>query len=221
MGSNSRVMHLEEALRTIPSLQLDVGYHPGFDVAFTGLTDFPYDFDRLFNYRVMVLNNSIFDMARFVGMSILANWLDRGGGLVYGGGENVLGLTPLNPDHPVYKYLPVELKTRVVKQTVQLNSPATEHPVFRGLNLDNLPYSFFQQQVTLRPDTVGTPQVLLKAGDQPFIVATESKAGQRTVLVLGVPLGDKAENPGKLPFYDWPEWQKLYANLVRYAAHDL
>ena len=221
MGSNSRVLQLEEALRSIPNVQLEVGYHPGFEVPMTGLTDFPYDFDRLFNYRVMVLNNSIFDMARFVGMSILANWLDRGGGLVYGGGENVLGLTPLNAEHAVYKYLPVELKSRVIKQTVQLNSPVKDHPIFKGINLDNLPYTFFQQQVTLRKDAMGPPQVLLKAGDQPFIVVAESKTGQRTVLVLGVPLGDKAENPGKPVFYEWPEWPKLYANLVRYAAHDL
>lgn len=221
MGANSRVLGLEEALRSIPNIQLEVGYHPGFEVYQTGLTDFPYDYDRLFNYRVMVLNNSIFDMARFVGMSILTNWLDRGGGLVYGGGENVLGLTPLNAAHPVYKYLPAELHSRIVKQTVQLNSPVKEHPVFKGVNLENLPYTYFLQQATVRKDGVGETKVLLQAGDQPFIVASESKTGQRTVLVLGVPLGDKADNPGKPVFYEWSEWKKLYANLVRYAAHDL
>lgn len=221
MGANSRVMQLEEAMRTIPNLQLEVGYHPGFEVNMTGLTDFPYDYDRLFNYRVMVLNNSIFDMARFVGMSILANWLDRGGGLVYGGGENVLGLTQLNAEHPVYKYVPVELKSRVTKQTVPLNSPAKEHPVFTGINLGALPYTYFLQQATVRTEPDRDTKVLLKAGDQPFIVVSESKTGQRTVLVLGVPLGDKAENPGKPVFYEWPEWKKLYANLVRYAGHDL
>ena len=23
------------------------------------------------------------------------------------------------------------------------------------------------------------------------------------------------------PVFEWPEWQKLYGNVVRYAAHDL
>lgn len=221
LGANSRVLGLEDSLRAVPNLSLDVGYHPGFEVFQTGLTDFPYDYDRLFDYRVMVLNNALFDMARFVGMSIFANYLDRGGGLVYGGGENVLGLTKSNTNHPIYRYLPVEMKSRILKETVQLNSPVKEHPIFTGVNLDNLPYTYFHQNVKVRPDAPGEVKVLLKAGDQPFIVVCEQKTGQRTVVVLGLPFGDPAENPGKPAFYAWPEWKKLYANLVRYAAHDL
>ncbi len=221
MGANSRVLGLEEALHSVPNLTLDVGYHPGFEISQTGLTDFPYDYDRLFNYRVVVFNNALFDMGRSVGMSILANYLDRGGGLVYGGGENVLGLTRSNTNHPIYRYLPVDMNSRIVKETVPLNSPLKEHPIFQGVNLDHLPYVYFHQNVTIREVAGSDTKVLLKAGDQPFIIATESKSGQRTVVVLGLPFGDPAENPGKPVFYEWSEWKKLYANLVRYAAHEL
>ena len=221
MGANSRMMGMEEAMRSIPNVQLEVGYHPGFEISRTGLTDFPYDYDRLFNYRVVALNNSIFDPARFVGMSILANYLDRGGGLVYGGGENVFGMTPCNRNHPIYQYLPIDMDARIVKETVQLNSPVKDHPIFNGVDLGNLPYVYFLQKASLRKDFAGDVKVLLKAGDQPFLVACERKGGQRTAVVLGVPYGDKADNPGKPVFYDWPEWKKIYANIVRFAAHDL
>ena len=221
MGSNSRIMHLEEAIRSIPNANLTVGYHPGFEVSRTGLTDFPYDYERLFDFRVVVFNNSVFDPARFVGMSILLNYMERGGGLVVGGGENVLGMTRCNGAHPIYAYLPLELNAEVVKQTVPLNSPVKDHPIFRGIDLSNLPYTYLLQKVNMKKDFAVTPKVLLKAGDQPFIVECERPNGQRTMVVLGVPLGDPADNPGKPPFFDWPEWKKLYANIVRYAARDL
>lgn len=72
-GSTSRVLKLEAAIRTVPGVKLDSDYHPGVVIDRNGLTDFPYDYDRLFNYRAIVLNNSVFDIARSVGMSILIN----------------------------------------------------------------------------------------------------------------------------------------------------
>jgi len=221
LGAYSRFLSLEDAIRTIPGVALETGYHPGFEAMQTGLTDFPYDYDRLFDYRVLVFNNCILDVARFVGMSILANYLDRGGGLVYGGGENVFGMTPCNAAHPLYQYLPLDMDARIVKETVPLNSPVKEHPIFKGINLDALPYAYFVQKASLRKDFPVAPQVLLKAGDQPLIVACERPNGQRTVVVLALPFGDPADNPGKPLFCQWPEWKKLYANIVRYAGGDL
>jgi len=220
LGANSRVLRLEEAIRSIPNVTLEVGYHPGFIVDRTGLTDFPYDYDRLFQYRVLVFNNSVIDTARFVGMSILANYLDRGGGLVFGGGDNVFGLTKCDLNHPVYDYIPIA-SSRITKRTEQVNSPLEGHPIFRGIDLANLPYEYFVQEVTLKDKLPSQPRVLLKVGDQPLIMEYDRGKGLRIMVLTALPYGDPAENPGKPHLCSWSEWPKLYANVVRYAAGDL
>jgi len=224
LGNHSRVLHLEEAMRSISDkVQLEMGYHPGFTVARTGLTDFPYDYDRLFDFRVVVLNNAIFDPARYVGLHILHNYLQSGGGLVYGGGENTFGLAPFNEEHPINDYLPFAKGSVIRKGAAQLNSPVQGHPIFEGIDLTELPWQFYVQEVQEKPaeKLKAEPQVLLKVGDQPFIVEYTPQEGQRTMVILAQPYGVPAEYPGKTPVYAWKQWQKLYANVVRYAGYDL
>lgn len=218
-GANTRVLRLEEAIRSIPQVRLDAGYHPGFLVGRTGLTDFPYDYDRLFNYRVLVLNNSVLDVARHVGMSILANYIERGGGIVYGGGENTFGLTPQAP-HEVYNCFPIA-SSKIEKSTLPLTEPQRDHPIFQGIDLSSLPYVYYVQKTEMKEGLTSAPKVLLRAGDFPFIIEYAPKPGQRIMMVLALPFGDPAEKPGKPIFYDWPGWPKLYANIVRYAGFDL
>ena len=141
----------EDAISSIPGVKLETGYHPGFLCGTSGLTDFPYDFDRLFNVRVMVFHNSVFDITRFVGMQVLSNWIERGGGLVYNGGDNCFGLEKENSDHPIYKTLPFEPKTFIVKAPAQLNSPVKEHPIFKDVDLSNLPWQYYVQKVKFKP----------------------------------------------------------------------
>jgi len=224
LGNHSRVLHLEAAMQSISdSVNLEVGYHPGFIVDRTGLTDFPYDYERLFDYRVMVLNNSVFDPARYVGLHILHNYLQRGGGLVFGGGENTFGLAPFNQEHPIYDYLPFDEGSVIQKRLARLNAPVKDHPIFQDVDLSELPWQFYVQDVNLKPagKLKAEPKVLLKVGDQPFIVEYNPVEGQRTMIVLAQPYGIPAEYPGKTPVYAWKEWQKLYGNVVRYAGYDL
>jgi hypothetical protein len=189
----------------------------------TGLTDFPYDYERLFEYRVVVLNNAVFDPARYVGLHILHNYLQRGGGLVYGGGENTFGLADFDAEHPIYDYLPFDKGSVIRRGPAQLNSPAKDHPVFTGIDLAALPWQYHVQEVALKPAErlKAEPKVLLKVGDQPFIVEYNPYEGQRTMIVLALPYGAPADFPGKPPLPQWSEWQKLYGNIVRYAGHDL
>jgi hypothetical protein len=219
LGNNGRLLHLEEAMRSIPGVKLEAGYHPGFVVYRTGLTDFPYDYDRLFNYRVVVFHNALFDPARYVGMTIVNNYLRKGGGLVYGGGEHTFGLAPYNDKHPIYDFLPFAKGTIVKKETARLNSPAKGHAIFRGVDLSNLPYQYYVQKVAWKKDLPVKPKVLLKVGADPLIVEYNPVKGQRTLVVLAIPLGDKRKNPGKPHINAWKPWRTLYANIVRYAGH--
>ncbi|MDP6111081.1 MAG: hypothetical protein QGG53_04365 [Planctomycetota bacterium] len=220
IGANSRVLGIEGAIRSIQGAELEAGYHPGFMVYRTGLTDFPYDYERLFDFRCLVFNNAVFDVARFVGMSILTNYLENGGGLVYGGGENTFGLTKIDSAHPINEYLPIA-SAKIEKQTLQLNSPATEHPIFKDIDVSVLPYSYYYQKPEFKEKLASEPKILLKLGEHPFIIEYAKKSGQRVMLVMALPFGDPAENEGKQIFYRWSEWKKLYANIVRYASYDL
>jgi hypothetical protein len=112
----------------------------------------------------------------------------------------------------------VPKEDNLYKGALQFNSPAPDHPIFRDLNLTDLPYAFWTHDVALKPDLPA--KVLLKVGDRPFIVEL-SRGEQRTLVVLAAPFGGKAEFPGKVPFWEWAEWPKLFANVVRYAGHDL
>ena len=224
LGNHSRLLHLEDAFAQVrKDVKVTVGYHPGFVVGRTGLTDFPYDYERLFNFRVVVLNNSVFDPARYVGLHILHNYLKRGGGLVYGGGENTFGLAPFNEQHPIYDYLPFDSNSVIRKKPARLNSPVKDHPIFKGIDLSNLPWQIYVQELQMKPkDQLKVePKVLLKVGDEPFITEHNPFPGQRTMIVTAIPFGVKSELAGKTPLVDWPEWQKLYANVVRYAGHGL
>ncbi|MCX5661065.1 MAG: hypothetical protein NTW19_15360 [Planctomycetota bacterium] len=224
LGNHSRVLKLEDAIRAArPDAKLDVGYHPGFFVSQTGLTDFPYDYDRLFKYRALVLNNSVMDIVRGVGLFILQNYIQHGGGLVLGGGENTFGLTSYNDDNPIYKLIPYAPGTTIVQQPSRLNSPATDHPIFQGVDLSDLPWQQYVQKVTPRKELPAGAKlrVLLKAGDEPLVVEYNPGEGQRIMIVLALPFGDPAQHPGQTPLQDWPGWKKLYGNIVRYAGHDL
>jgi len=221
LGNMSRVLGVEEAIRSIPDSELTIGYHPGFLVGMTGLTDFPYDYERLFDCRAVVVNNSVLDVARYVGMSVLERYLKRGGGLVYGGGDNVFGMTRCNYQHPAYDFIPVAQGARIVKETARVNSPAAGHPIFTGVDLSNLPYVYYVQKVALKPDLPAEAKVLLKVGDDPLIIQYDPVPGQRTITTLVLPFGDPEANPGKPHIVQWPEWRKLYANIVRYVAQDL
>jgi hypothetical protein len=221
LGYHSRLLGYEDAINSIPGAKLETGYHPGFLCGTSGLTDFPYDFDRLFNFRVMVFHNSVFDVTRFVGMQVLSNWIDRGGGLVYNAGDNCFGLEKENSDHPIYKTLPFEPQSIIEKAPAQLNSPAKDHPIFTGVDLSDLPWQFYIQKVKLKSTVGPPPKVLMKVGDDPFIVETSAGGDQRTIVILAVPFGDSADFPGKVPVQDWGQWKKLLANIVQYAGHGL
>ena len=88
----------------------------------------------------------------------------------------------------------------------------------RGVDLGNLPYLHYYHDVALK--TNSTAKILMKAGDQPFIV--EQKTGEQITMVVTInPYGCEEDFPGKTHVRLWKEWPKLYQNIVRYAGHDL
>jgi len=219
LGNFSRRLSLREAVRSIPA-QMGEQADIGFTYGFAQLTDFAFDYERLFAYRVVLLANCQPDVLRRVGATILANYLKRGGGLVLTGGDSAFRSRFQDPPHELDDYIPIATKPEggLKKQTVRLNSPATGHPIFTGIDLADLPHLYYYHDVEPRADL--PCKVLMKAGDAPFIVEL-TRGEARVVAVLAVPFGEEELNPGKPPLWRWGQWQKLLANVVKYAGHGL
>jgi hypothetical protein len=217
LGNFSRRLGLKAAVRSIPAEMgedADIGYTYGF----AALTDFAFDYDRLFRYRVVVLANSQQDVLRRVGASVLARYLALGGGLVLTGGDSAFRFRYTDPPHELDDYFPIAAAPEggLLKQTVRLNTPAADHPVFKGVDLSNLPYLYYYHDV--KPREGVACKVLMKAGEAPFIVEL-TRGEARVLAVMCTSFGQKELNPGKCPLWEWDQWPKLFANIVKYAGH--
>ena len=204
--------------QNIPQAHYEIGYCTGIAASQNGLTDFPYDYERLYDCRALVFANIQDKEFRRIGASILMPYLKAGGGLVIVGG--LYAFSYELEDHPINQYYPVAVKPNSLRRgPLPLQKPeAPDHPVFRGIDLAKLPYVYYPHEIALKPGT--DARVLMKVGDQPFLI--EKRTGnQITMVVAAGPFGAASDFAGKMSLQDWPEWPKLFANIVRYAAQDL
>ena len=204
--------------QNIPQAHYEIGYCTGIAASQNGLTDFPYDYERLYDCRALVFSNIQDKEFRRIGASILMPYLKAGGGLVIVGG--LYAFSYELEEHPINQYYPVAVKPNSLRRgPLQLQKPeAPDHPVFRGIDLTKLPYVYYPHEIALKPGSEA--RVLMKVGDQPFLI--EKRTGnQITMVVAADPFGAASDFAGKTSLQDWPEWPKLFANIVRYAAQDL
>jgi len=215
MGCNSRAYRVPEALEQARATRFERGDCPGYTAAQNALTDFPYDYDRLFDFRVVLYSNCDAQVLRRIGASILIEYVRRRGGLVFLGGDSAF--TKGIPGHEFADYLACVPRSHSIKRGVlRLNSPKRDHPIFQGVDLDNLPYCQYYHALELNPDLKS--EVLLKVGDHPFIIESE-RDGSRVLTVLCTPFLDEETMPdGKQPYLKWEGWPKLLANVIRYAG---
>ena len=218
LGLGSNRMGIPQALTADPGITFDIGYCTGRDVYGYGLEDFPYDYERLFRYRVLVLGNTQIEEVRSIGASVLMPWLKAGGGLVITGGENAFDFEL--PEHEINPYLPVQpTRQTLTPGAAQLRAPEMPgHAVFRGVDLSGLPWQLYCHDIRLKDDCGA--KVLMKIGDHPFIV--EHRTGnQVTMIVANNHFGTEEELGNQRHLRNWDQWPRLFANVVRYAGGDL
>jgi len=218
LGLGSHRMGVPQAMSLIGNGTLDVGLCSGRDSYGCGLTDFPYDYERLFQYRVLILGNCQPKEFRAIGASVLMPWLKAGGGLVLTGGEHAF--TFEFEDHEFNAYLPiVPSHSTLRKEPLQLQPPEMkDHPIFAGIDLSKLPWLLYCHDIQLKPDSKA--RVIMRVGKYPFIVE-QRNGDQITMVVACNHFGTEEELGGRQHLRHWPEWPKLLANVVRYAGGDL
>ncbi|HUU70000.1 MAG TPA: hypothetical protein VM186_10765, partial [Planctomycetota bacterium] len=218
LGLGCHRMGIPQAVSLVPNASIDIGYCCGRDLNGYGLTDFPYDYERLFGYRVMILGNSQPKEFRAIGASVLLPWLKAGGGLVVTGGENAFSFE--FDDHEINAYFTVAPTGQTLrKQPLQLQPPdVKDHPIFRDIDLSRLPWLLYCHDVQLRPGS--NARVLMRVGTvgtYPFIIEQKT-GGQITMVVACNHFGTEEELGGKQHLRNWDQWPKLFANIVRYAG---
>lgn len=213
-GLGTHRLGLSGAVQSIPGAKLEIGYCTGRDVYGYALGDFPYDYDRLFDFRALILSNVQDLEFRAIGASVLLPWLKAGGGLVIVGGENAFNFELRG--HEINRYYPIQPKGKNIRKgPLQLQPPSPTHPIFRGIDVSGLPYLYYYHAIELK-EGCGA-QVLMKVGEHPFIV--EHRTGdQITMAVAANGFGAESDFPGKIHVRKWPQWQKLFANIMQYAA---
>jgi len=215
LGLGNHRMRIPQAIELIEGCNLEIGYCCGRDVNGYGLTDFPYDYERLFQNRVLIIGNSQAKEFRAIGASILLPWLKDGGGLVITGGENAFDFEL--EQHEINRYFPIVPKRQNLrKQPQQLQPPdVAEHPIFEGVSFADPPWLLYVHDVEIKPDA--DTRVLMRAGGYPFIV--EQRTGdQITMAVACNHFGTEEELGGRRHLRNWDQWPKLFANIVEYAG---
>lgn len=215
LGLGSHRMGIPQAMTRLPDVTLTSGYCSGRDAYGYGLTDFPYDYDRLFTFRALILANCQTKEFRSIGASILLPWLEQGGGLVVVGGENAFSFA--FDDHPFNRYIPVSAAAQNLEDTPQRLQPpeVPVHPIFKGVDLTRLPGLRYVHHLDIKPDH--DARVLMRIGEQPFIV--EQRIGKQITLVVAAnPFGEDTVMEGVPHLCRWDQWPVLFANIVSYAG---
>ncbi len=174
MGPHGRHYRLPEAIRHVATnngaqaiwdKQADTGYSVGYPIARLGLSNFPYDYSRLFQYRVFINCNTQTDVSRLVGQSILAGYLRAGGGYVSFGGESAYAV-PAPRGHALNVFDPVAFRARSIElapkgKAAKVIVTAPKHPIFTGngkqakaIDLSKLPVALSWQALTLKKPTM-------------------------------------------------------------------
>lgn len=215
LGLGSHRMGVPQAIRAMPDTTLDIGYCSGSDAYGYGLTDFPYDYDRLFDNRVLVIGNSQPREFRAIGAAILMPWLEQGGGLVLTGGEHAFSFE--FEDNPFNAYVPIKPRLRNLRATPrQLQAPDVPgHPIFAEIDLGELPWLPYVHDIEVKAEH--DAHVLMRIGEHPFIV--EQRTGEQiTMVVAANHFGTDRDLREGRHLRHWDQWPKLLANIVAYAG---
>jgi uncharacterized membrane protein len=139
----------------------------------------------------------------------IRSFVANGGGLLTMGGPFTYGLGVFKAKG-IEHLLPEEGATFDLtweKDGAALTARAEPHPVLDGVELTRRPMVYWFHRGTLKPGA----EVLIRAGDQPLLVAGTYGKG-RVLCFLGTPLGQATE--GQLPFWVWDGWPPLVSNMV-------
>jgi hypothetical protein len=178
---------------------------------FSGFPEDPRDF---FQYSILFLCNVNVRGMALKYKNALREYVKRGGALVVMGGHQGYERGGWRGSL-IEEALPVEaaptlrrgLICRPRGQPLQVNPQV---PWLEAISTASSPLTYHLHAATVKP----TGEVLVQAGDQPFLVAGAYSEG-RVVCLLGLPWGDPG--PHETPFWEWDDWVDLLREVCWWA----
>ncbi|NQU40538.1 MAG: hypothetical protein HQ523_11340 [Lentisphaerae bacterium] len=182
------------------------------------LTEFPYDYEELLDYTVIILGGADKDALGVVGVEMLADFLRAGGGMIVLGGPEAYAKAGLQGSD-LEELWPVSAVADPFDLSNLNGAPievATNAPFLVDLDWSAKPAVAYQHRVTVKPWAT----TILTAGGQPFLVVGQAPGCPgRVACVLGAPMGTLEE--GTTPFWTWEDWPYLMRQVYWWVMrHD-
>lgn len=182
----------------------------------TRLDGFPWDYEELLGYDFIILGGVKEEALGLVGIEMLGDFVDAGGGLLVLGGPMAYGASRLH-DTPLVAKWPVEVPDRALN--LERLDNAVIEPVGEADFLEHLDWSAQPRvQYVHKLDVKPEGRVVLAAAGHPFLVIRETAGGGRVACLLGAPLGSMTE--GQTPFWEWSDWPYLLRQLCWWLEND-
>lgn len=208
-GLYTQWYRIEEALKPLPESSLRI-VNARSDGA-----DFLPSEEEIAAFDVVVLSDVNHGSIREAGLTVIASFVRRGGGLLVLGGPFTYGQGKYE-DSSLPDLLPIQKPGRFDLKWEKAGLPlaeATTHGILKGLDFSARPHVFWIHEGSPKREST----VVLKAGDRPLLVLGQPGQG-RVAAFLGTPLGTVPE--GLLPFWEWKDWPLLLRNTLGWLAED-
>ncbi len=193
--------------------QRDVSYVK-YEVAFGySLSYFPYDYEKLLGYDLIVFGGMNADGLGLVGREMLADFMKAGGSMIVLGGPSAYGFSGMSKTD-IAKSWPVEFSDRPFDLIDTKGATITrvgEDPILdNDISWDKKIAVRYLHKVKVKPGA----KVLAKVGEHPFIVTwVTGPRKSRVVCILGAPMGSIDKSKG-VPFWKWNYWPYLLRNMI-------
>ncbi|HEY3418536.1 MAG TPA: glutamine amidotransferase [Armatimonadota bacterium] len=182
------------------------------------LSSFPYDYDQLLTYNLVILGGVPAEALGPIGQEMLCDYLNAGGALIVLGGPAAYGPSRLHGT-PLADLLPVTMADTPFDLAEQKNGvlkPSAEGAIFlQDLDWSAAPRVRYLHKVEVKP----WAKVAVEVNGQPFIVYGEvGPKKARVVCILGAPMGAFAKN--EMPFWQWKDWVYLLRQAAWWTMKD-
>lgn len=181
------------------------------------LSDFPYDYDKLLSYDCVILGGVSKSGLKPLGLEMMQDYLQAGGGLVVLGSHGAYGRSQLKGTKLADAF-PVDFSSEISDLKMTGGKRVSMGPD----TADFLKYSTLSDKATcyfLHPATAKPgAKVLMQVDGQPFMVAGEYGPNKaRIVCILGAPMGSPAA--GQTPFWQEDDWCLMLRNAIWWVSH--
>ncbi len=176
------------------------------------LSSFPYDYDQLLSYSLIVLGGAPAEALGSIGQEMLVDYVNAGGGMIVLGGPTAYARAGWR-ETALADLLPVTIAEGAFDlaelQEGKLQPTAEKAPFVQGLDWSAAPRTLYVHRVEVKP----WAKVAVEAEGRPFLVYGEIGPKKARVACILAPamgtLGNK-----ETPFWVWTDW----TNLLRQVA---